>query len=101
MPHLIDAVQTYFFAVDGLIKAKMNVSKDNVIQAMNGSGPAAINFQGCTGMVSFDPTTGSRSVLAQVPDYDLVSLMPSDWEVTSLNQLYLIWWLFFAWGLRS
>jgi hypothetical protein len=80
VPHLIDAVQTYFFIVDNLIKAKMSVTKDNVFQALNGSGPAAVSFQGCTGTVSFDPATGSRSVAAQVPDYDLVSLSPAYWE---------------------
>ena len=85
VPHLIDAVQTYFLIVDNLIKAKMSVTKDNVFQALNGSGPAAVSFQGCTGTVSFDPATGSRSVAAQVPDYDLVSLSPAYWEVTNPN----------------
>jgi hypothetical protein len=81
VPHLIDAVQTYFFIVDNLIKANMTVTKDHVFQALNGSGPGVVNFEGCTGIVSFDPSTGSRSVAAEVPDYDLVSLTPAYWEV--------------------
>lgn len=74
----------------------MNVTKENIFQALNGSGPAVVNFEGCTGMVSFDPSTGSRSVAAEVPDYDLVSLTPSDWEVTCRNQFYLMLWVLFV-----
>lgn len=59
----------------------MTVTKENVFLALNGSGPGAVNFEGCTGIVSFDPSTGSRSVAAEVPAYDLVSLTPSYWEV--------------------
>jgi len=86
VPHLIDAVQTYFFIVDNLIKSNVTVTKDHVVQALNGSGPGAVNFEGCTGVVSFDPSTGSRSVAAEAPDYDLVSLTPAYWEVR-LNKL--------------
>jgi hypothetical protein len=81
VPHLIDAVQTYFFIVDKLIKANVTVTKEHVIEALNGSGPGAVNFEGCTGKVSFDPSTGGRSVAAEVPAYDLVSLTPAYWEV--------------------
>lgn len=66
----------------------MNVTKEHVIEALNGSGPGAVNFEGCTGIVSFDPSTGGRSVAAEVPAYDLVSLTPAYWEVR-LNILFL------------
>lgn len=93
VPHLIDAVQTYFFIVDSLLKANVNVTKETVFQALNGSGPGAVKFEGCTGIVSFDSSTGSRSVAAEAPDYDLVSLTPAYWEV-SFNKLSLMLWLF-------
>jgi len=89
VPHLIDAVQTYFLIIDNLIKANLSVTKDNVLQALNGSGPGFETFEGCSGTVSFDTATGSRSVEAQVPQYDLVSLAPDYWHV-SLNQLSYI-----------
>lgn len=81
VPHLIDAVQTYFIIVDNLIKAKANVTKDNVIKALNGSGPGVIEFEGCSGNVSFDPASGSRSIATQAPHYDLVLLTQALWEV--------------------
>jgi len=81
VPHLIDAVQTYFLIIDNLIKANLSVTKDNVLQALNGSGPGFETFEGCSGTVSFDTATGSRSVEAQVPQYDLVSLAPDYWHV--------------------
>jgi hypothetical protein len=81
VPHLIDAVQTYFVIIDNLIKANMSVTKDNVLQALNGTGPGFETFEGCSGTVAFDTATGSRSVVAQVPQYDLVSLTPDYWQV--------------------
>lgn len=86
VPHLIDAVQTYFLIIDNLIKANISVTKDSVLQALNGTGPGFETFEGCSGIVSFDLATGSRSVVTQVPQYDLVSLTPDYWQVC-LNQL--------------
>ncbi|XP_024390831.1 glutamate receptor 3.1 [Physcomitrium patens] len=81
VPQLIDAVQTYFHIVDNLIKANLSVTKENVFQALNSSGLGTLKFEGCSGIVSFDPASGSRSVVAQVPQYDLMSLTPAYWEV--------------------
>jgi len=38
VPHLIDAVQTYFLIIDNLIKGNLFVKKDDVLQALNGTG---------------------------------------------------------------
>jgi hypothetical protein len=89
VPHLIDAVQTYFFVIDNLIKANISVTKDAVLMALNGSGPGFEKFEGCSGTVSFDNSTGSRSNATQLPEYHLVSLTPKYWEVF-LNHLPLI-----------
>ena len=87
VPHLIDAVQTYYVIIDNLIKAKMPVTRQNIYSALNGSGPGTLQFEGCSGTVSFDPITGSRSVATQVPGYDLVALTSEYWEVSD-NQCY-------------
>lgn len=79
--HLIDAVQTYFHVIDNLIKANVTVTKQNVLKSLNGSGPGVLKFEGCSGTVSFDPATGSRSVAAQDPYYDFMSLTPTEWVV--------------------
>jgi hypothetical protein len=81
VPHLIDAVQTYFFVIDNLIKANISVTKDAVLMALNGSGPGFEKFEGCSGTVSFDNSTGSRSNATQLPEYHLVSLTPKYWEI--------------------
>lgn len=96
VPHLIDAVQTYFLIIDNLITANISVTKDAVLMALNGSGPGFAKFEGCSGTVSFDNSTGSRSNVTQVPEYDLVSLTPSYWEVylkltfSSVSLLFVI-----------
>lgn len=83
VPHLIDAVQTYYVIIDNLLKAKMPVTRQNIYSALNGSGPGIPQFEGCSGTVSFDPITGSRSVATQVPGYDLVALTSEYWEVSN------------------
>lgn len=87
VPHLIDAVQTYYVIIDNLIKAKMPITQQNIFSALNGSGPGIPQFEGCSGTVSFDPATGSRSVATQVPGYDLVALTSEYWEVSN-KQFY-------------
>ncbi|KAG0590114.1 hypothetical protein KC19_1G073000 [Ceratodon purpureus] len=84
VPHLIDAVQTYFLIIDNLIKANISVTKDAVLMALNGTGPGFESFVGCSGTVSFDNATGSRSISTQLPEYDLVSLTPKYWEMKGL-----------------
>jgi len=81
VPYLIDAVTAYFTVIDNLIQANITVNALNVFQAFNGSGPGTPVFEGCTGLVSFDPETGSRNATAQIPIFDFVSLTPSYWEV--------------------
>jgi hypothetical protein len=80
VPYLIDAVTAYFTVIDNLIQANITVNALNVFQAFNGSGPGTPVFEGCTGLVSFDPETGSRNATAQIPIFDFVSLTPSYWE---------------------
>lgn len=81
VPFLIDAVQTFYEVIDILIKNKFEVTAESVLLALNGSGPGVLQFRGCTGLVAFDPDTGSRSVAAQAPRFNLVSLTPNYWEV--------------------
>ncbi|KAG0560604.1 hypothetical protein M758_10G188000 [Ceratodon purpureus] len=52
--------------------------------ALNGTGPGFESFVGCSGTVSFDNATGSRSISTQLPEYDLVSLTPKYWEMKGL-----------------
>ncbi|CAK9868195.1 unnamed protein product [Sphagnum jensenii] len=82
-PYLIDTVRVYFEVCDALLAHNLSITAENVMSALNGSGPLETqpNFQGCTGLVAIDPTTGSRSAKDQIPIYDLVSLVPQAWEV--------------------
>jgi hypothetical protein len=82
-PYLIDTVRVYFEVCDALLAHNLSITAENVMSALNGSGPLETQpkFQGCTGLVAIDPTTGSRSAKDQIPIYDLVSLVPQAWEV--------------------
>lgn len=87
-------MQTYFVIIDNLIKANISVTKDTVLQAFNGTGPGLTTFEGCSGIVSFDPATGSRSAVTQIPQFDLVSLTPDYWQVcmsqSTLTHLFIL-----------
>jgi hypothetical protein len=81
VPYLIDAVTAYFKVIDNLIEANISVNALTVFQAFNGSGPGTPVFEGCSGLVSFDPETGSRNATAQIPIFEFVSLIHGYWEV--------------------
>jgi ABC-type branched-subunit amino acid transport system substrate-binding protein len=80
VPYLIDAVTAYFKVIDNLIEANISVNALTVFQAFNGSGPGTPVFEGCSGLVSFDPETGSRNATAQIPIFEFVSLIHGYWE---------------------
>jgi LPXTG-motif cell wall-anchored protein len=80
VPYLIDAVTAYFKVIDNLIEANISVNALTVFQAFNGSGPGTPVFEGCSGLVSFDPETGTRNATAQIPIFEFVSLIHGYWE---------------------
>jgi hypothetical protein len=63
-PYLIDTVTAYFEVCDGLWNHSLSITAENILKALNGSGPLETHpsFQGCTGLVAIDSTTGSQSI---------------------------------------
>lgn len=81
VPYLFDTVTAFYEVLDSLQAAGLEFSRENVYLAFNESGPEKISFDGCTGLVEFDPETGSRSVAAQPAVYDVVALRDHSWEL--------------------
>lgn len=63
-PYLIDTVTAYFEVCDALWNHSLSITAENILKALNGSEPLETRpwFQGCTGLVAIDSTTGSQSV---------------------------------------
>ncbi|KAL2652511.1 hypothetical protein R1flu_020639 [Riccia fluitans] len=82
VPYLFDAVTAFYEVVDDLLANGLEVTRQNVFSAFKGTlDEHKLRFTGCTGVVELDPETGSRSVTAQPPIYDLVSLTVHSWEL--------------------
>eukprot|EP00249_Psilotum_nudum_P005665 c19100_g1_i1 orf=181-1620(-) len=82
VPYVFDTVTVFFKIVDALRNAGVNVNTSTVLAALQGHGPGTPHFNGCTGTVQIDPTTGSRQIsLSQPALYDLVSLVQNSWEL--------------------
>ncbi|BBM98470.1 hypothetical protein MPTK1_1g13780 [Marchantia polymorpha subsp. ruderalis] len=81
VPYLFDAVLAFYKVVDELHEAGLEVTRLNVFKSFNASGKHQLRFNGCTGVVEFDPETGARSITAQPPVYDLVSMTLHSWEL--------------------
>ncbi|CAM6105065.1 unnamed protein product [Calypogeia fissa] len=81
VPYLFDAVTAFYKVLDSLEAAGLEFTRERVYLAFNESGTGKISFDGCTGLVEFDPETGSRSVAAQPAVYDVVSLTDHSWEL--------------------
>ncbi|CAN5959295.1 unnamed protein product [Sphagnum jensenii] len=64
IPYLINTVTAYFEVCDALWNHSLSITAENILKALNGSGPFETRpwFQGCTGLVAIDSTTGSQSV---------------------------------------
>ncbi|CAK9204362.1 unnamed protein product [Sphagnum troendelagicum] len=61
-PYLIDTVTAYFEVCDALWNHSLSITAENILKALNGSGPLETHpcFQGRTGLVAMDSTTGSQ-----------------------------------------
>ncbi|KAL3684322.1 hypothetical protein R1sor_002344 [Riccia sorocarpa] len=82
VPYLFDAVTAFYQVVDDLLASRLEVTRLNVFQSFSGATDKhKLRFTGCTGVVELDPDTGARSVKAQAPAYDLVSLTTHSWEL--------------------
>ncbi|CAK9864494.1 unnamed protein product [Sphagnum jensenii] len=61
-PYLIDTVTAYFEVCDALWNHSLSITAENILKALNRSGPLETHpwFQGRTGLVAMDSTTGSQ-----------------------------------------